>query len=130
MHVGSSFTRHEKACPVGVIVDVAGDGHHAVRSSDSAWGCFAAVSGTRRRSLDLGAEDGDAHAVGDADVTVGVREPTDQAVVAELAQVVGHLAGGVDAASSPAIRTRRFLLVEPVAAISVRHRASARVITR
>ena len=48
--------------------------------------------------MDLGADDGDAHAVGDADVTVGVREPTDQAVVAELAQVVGHLAGGVDAA--------------------------------
>ena len=45
--------------------------------------------------MDFGVEDGDAGAVGGEGVGVGVRDPFDEAVEAEAAQVVGHLVGGV-----------------------------------
>src|SRR3984957_18958408 len=51
-------------------------------------------------------------------------------VKAEAAQVVGHLAGGVGAWSSPVIKARRLLLVMPVTARRVAQRAPARAVIR
>jgi hypothetical protein len=45
--------------------------------------------------VDFGIEDRDTEARGRGDVGVGVREPLDEAVETEAAQVIGHLIGGV-----------------------------------
>ncbi len=45
--------------------------------------------------MDFGIEDRDTEARGRGEVGVGVREPLDEAVETEAAQVIGHLIGGV-----------------------------------
>jgi phenylacetate-CoA ligase len=68
-----------KARPVGVIIDVTGDG----RQRGAEFGrCLGLVRGGERDEqpvVDLGVEDGDADAVLGQGVAVGVREPADQA---------------------------------------------------
>ena len=72
-----------KARPVGVVVDVAGDGR---QRGAEVGRCLGLVGGGERDEepvVDLDVEDGDAYAVGGEHVAVGVREPADQAVQAE-----------------------------------------------
>jgi hypothetical protein len=60
----SSFTRRREARPVGVIIDMAGDG---CQCAAELWWCLGLVRGSERDEqavVDLGVEDGDADAVG------------------------------------------------------------------
>lgn len=61
-------------------------------------GCGGLV-GTEKRTeyavVDLGVEHGNPKTVGRGDIGVGVRQPLDEAVETQAAQVVGHLVGGV-----------------------------------
>jgi hypothetical protein len=59
-----------------------------------------------------------------------VRGAEDQAVEAEPAQVVAHLEWVSALPNGPAIKTYRYLSVNPVVASSVQHKASAKTMIR
>ena len=101
-----------EARAVGVVVHVAGDGCQRGAEFGRRLGLVRGGERDQEPVVDLDVEDGDADAVGGEHIAVGVREPADEAVEPQPAQVISHLPWGVVDAEQPGDQDAEVLVGE------------------